>query len=190
MNRHVVFRCVWVGSRDFSGLIKQCDFIAFYRMESHGSYQRKRSETHPILNGGPEPHSPLAQKAWKRLGVLQSKLYFLTQFFTAMMIFDARTPINALPKPLSIFLKISTLPQTICFCSPNAQNWYTHCSNAYKFIDFEWKTPSRFDHFQTQCFYKKTHFKKHENDSVFFSQNCTFWRNSSQQWWFLMRAPL
>ena len=73
----------------------------------------------------------------KRLGVLQSKLHFLTQFFTALMNFDARTTINALPKPLSIFLKISTTPQTICFTNPNAPNWHTHCSSAYKIIDFE-----------------------------------------------------
>ena len=100
------------------------------------------------------------QKTSKRLGVLHSKLHFLTQFFTAIMIFDARTPINALPNPLSIFLKIPTLPQTICFRSPNAQNWYTHCSNAYKIIDFEWKTPSRFHHFQTQCFFQKNTLQK------------------------------
>ena len=76
------------------------------------------------------------------------------------MIFDARTPINALPKPLSIFLKISTPPQTICFRSPNVPNWYTHCSNDCKKIDFAWKTPSRFDHFQTQCFYEKNTLQK------------------------------
>ena len=77
------------------------------------------------------------QKTSKRLGVLHSKLHFLTQFFTAVMNFDARTSINALPKPLSIFLKISTPSQPTCFKSPNAQNRYTHCSSAYKIIDFE-----------------------------------------------------
>ena len=63
MNRHVVFRCVSIGLRDFSGFIKQCDFSAFCRMESHGSYQPKRSVTHSILVGTREPHSPLGQKA-------------------------------------------------------------------------------------------------------------------------------
>ena len=63
LNPYVFFRCKCVHKFDFSWLIKQCDFIAFCRMESHGSYQPKRSVIHPMLNRTREQHSPLAQKA-------------------------------------------------------------------------------------------------------------------------------
>ena len=62
------------------------------------------------------------QKTSKRHGVLHSKLHFCVQSFQKVLIFDTRAPLNVRPKPLSIFLIISTPPQTIWFRSPNAPN--------------------------------------------------------------------
>ena len=63
-------------------------------------------------------------------------------------------------KTTFIFLKISTLPQTICFRSPNAPNWHTHCSISYKIIDFEWRTSNELDHLHKHRFRWKKYVSK------------------------------